>query len=77
MLYIIILLIWLAEIVILPFCSDATSILIISSPFFITLPLVLSIMSIIPSIFVSLLSFTGVILSIIIIYQFTTELIYS
>lgn len=77
MFYIIILLIWLAELIILPFCSDTSSVLIISAPYFITLPIILSSISIIPQIFGSFLSFTGIILAIIIVYQFITEIFYS
>ncbi|MHA1268205.1 MAG: hypothetical protein ACTSPY_00340 [Candidatus Helarchaeota archaeon] len=77
MFYIIILLIWIAEIIIIPFCSDSVSILIISSPFFITIPIVISSLAIIPLIILAFLVIAGVILSILIIYQIMTEVVYS
>ncbi|MBD3228765.1 MAG: hypothetical protein GF329_11320 [Candidatus Lokiarchaeota archaeon] len=77
MFYVIILLIWLAELIILPFCGDTNSILIISAPYFITLPIILSTISVIPLIFQAFLSFTGIIVAIIIVYQFITEIFYS
>ncbi|MHA1229946.1 MAG: hypothetical protein ACTSRP_00145 [Candidatus Helarchaeota archaeon] len=75
MYYIIILIIWIAEIFIIPYCNDSISILIASAPFFITLPIILSSFSYIPSIFLSFLIVVGVILAILIVYQLMNELI--
>ncbi|TFF98800.1 MAG: hypothetical protein EU547_00545 [Promethearchaeota archaeon] len=77
MYYIIILIIWLGELIILPFCSDTTSVMIISAPFFITLPLIIGSASTIPEVFSGLLVIVGILLSIVIFYQIMTEVVFS
>jgi hypothetical protein len=77
MYYIIILIIWLAELIILPFCSDSSSVMIISVPFFITLPLIIGTSSAIPGVFSGILIIVGILLSIVIFYQIMTEIVFS
>ncbi len=77
MFYIIILIIWGSEMVIIPYCSDVSSLLIASTPYFITLPIILSFLNIIPNFIKNFIIVLGLILALIIIYQIISITFFS